>query len=418
MLSKDFLDMLDLFSCAARGEIPERRAINVESVYQSALSHGVSELVFLSLDSLYKSNSITIDSALYKMMKMQTLYSISFDNRSKAVLQAVLQSLHTNGIECYVLKGYAAAANYENPDYRISNDIDLYAGNQDFDTILSVMAQMGFETQDLRGESHHSIFTRQDVKTIEIHQQLYNILPSREYFKNITLSEEFMRIKYSDSFSMNTLGVNDGLLFYTYHLMKHFIDCGVGVRQLMDLLLYVKKYTDSNDWKRYFDKLSDVKFDYFIKTCFRIGIQYLGFTEDIFNQVDGLYDISDSLAERLLEDFQDSGIYGKGNPHLTNFNRYYLKYRSSKNTNRETGCMQTKKQLFFPPKELLNKRYSYTVEHPYLLPVAWLHRIFDFTIALIHKERNINNYLKKPSARTANISVKKRLQLLEEMKMI
>ena len=99
MLSKDFLDMLDLFSCAARGEIPERRAINVESVYQSALSHGVSELVFLSLDSLYKSNSITIDSALYKMMKMQTLYSISFDNRSKAVLQAVLQSLHTNGIE-------------------------------------------------------------------------------------------------------------------------------------------------------------------------------------------------------------------------------------------------------------------------------------------------------------------------------
>lgn len=111
-------------------------------------------------------------------------------------------------------------------------------------------------------------------------------------------------IKTSQGIYITTLGINDGLIFITLHIITHFLIQGVGIRQLMDVLLYMSHYKNTIDWLRYNKLLEYLKYNRFMDNVVGIGVKHLGFAENELPK--GEY--NDSIMQNILLDMENGGV--------------------------------------------------------------------------------------------------------------
>ena len=136
---------------------------------------------------------------------------------------------------------------------------------------------------------------------------------NNELFDKFAFNLEYDYTEPKEKFSVGgrvfyILVINDNLLFLTGHCIRSFIG-GSSIRQMMDLLLYIKQYDDQIDFDRYNKILAVLNYDKLIQAVNFVGTKYFGIN---FEATD------ESYINILLSDCEIRGIFGPANKHATN----------------------------------------------------------------------------------------------------
>ena len=162
--------------------------------------------------------------------------------------------LESAGIPAVVLKGAAAAINYAHPENRCMGDIDLLVLPEDFDRAYHLLTDSGCRPLDSSGYARHvSMFTESGVE-IELHRFFSS---SDNETQNAVLDEMLFKA-FPKRVSCELCGypvsmlppLENGLVLLG-HINQH-LSGGLGLRQIIDWMVYAEKYLDDDMWNNGF----------------------------------------------------------------------------------------------------------------------------------------------------------------------
>ncbi len=158
-------------------------------------------------------------------------------------LVQIVNSYKQNGINPILLKGAGVAYYYENPLHRSCGDIDLYVGIDGYQVANETVVALG-GTNFLSDCEHHSHATLNGV-VIENHRLMAVLFtPTQNRRFNLALSDWYPKDSVAlsiDDFLVDVPPLEFNAQFVFLHLYRHFIEGGVGLRQLCDWAILMDK---------------------------------------------------------------------------------------------------------------------------------------------------------------------------------
>jgi len=377
-MTKSFEQMLYLFGAASRGTEPKIAGkLNIEEIRKYAQEQGIWTVIYTLLFAICP-----------EVIKYQNefLQTISRCMTQKEFTLRVIQSLEKNGISCCMLKGAVVAELYTETDCRVSSDTDILINPEDEERLTAILQKLGYRVEKRAENDHHVKAYHPVGGLLEAHIQLYSHTTQRILFNGLDMyNEPFSTVQIS-GIPIKTLGVNDNLMYLTAHYIKHLTNSGGGVRQMMDLLLYLEAYKDEIDFERYENLLKQLRYEKLIQVVKTVGAKYWGFDYPIAEE---------ELAEKVLKDSAEGGIFGFSTDTRFNFYDAYCSRRTDMSKYRYQLYKWSKSErsffdkVFMPKKDLLDLGYTYA-KNTILMPVAWVHHIID-VLRRRKSEKNVKN---------------------------
>ena len=418
-MTESFFDLVKLFACGTHGKdfVPDHK-IDAKQIFDHGKKQGIWTVAFPVLKKLYEAGYVDVTDE--QMNAYESLFfgiAMNAAMRSETVYAAI-SSLEKQGIECCLLKGEVLSELYSDPSLRISSDTDILIdiNKVSEQQVCKAMEKEGFETKHRPGTSHHAMCTHPVGGLVEFHLSLYDELFEDVWFNNMTVNEEpFRDFVTSGGHTYKTLGITDGAIFVSMHLIKHFLSEGVGVRQLMDTLLYLHHYKADINWDRYKNLMQELKFEKFISLCCHIGEKYLMFESGEFDHLK-TGDFDEFAAEKLFEDMEAGGKFGHDDEWRKDFYKKYTQLRFSRyktgdyDEYMKNWIHEKWYKRLFPPAKAIWNRYTYLKKCKLLLPVAWVQHLFDFA-----KRKTVADAEKMQITDTV---AKERMELIDRLDMI
>ena len=295
----------------------------------------------------------------------------------------LLLHLQEKGLDPAVLKGIICRSLYPKPLLRPSVDEDLLAAPEDRMLFHEALLAEGFtldEDVSLTDEelSYHK---PNSPSYIELHQTPF---PSNAaaYADCNTLFEgalsRTVRVQIEDV-SVRTLSPSDHLLFLLCHAYKHFLHSGVGIRQVCDIVMFVRKNETEINWDWVYAQCRSISIEKFAAALFCIGKTYLG----LETEIPAFQEEVDPLP--LLEDILSGGLYGINDENRLHSSTITLSaVAAEKQGTSSNGYFHT----LFPPYRTMARRYPYVKRCPLLLPISWGQRFVVYVAGVfkVHKK--------------------------------
>ena len=382
-MTKDFINVMHLFSCGAHGIEPDsKREYNINETLRLSSEQGLFPFVFLSLEKLYNNKSLNITPDDFNYLKSQYMQVLFSSMRKNVAVNEAICQLNKKGVHYCMLKGQVLSGLYSVPEARVSGDTDLLLRfPTDEEKACSALKEIGFEIEDRPQNSHHAKCKRQDAGFIELHISLYDKIFEDLWFKNKGEKyEEYISFTTKEGYTYNTLNHTDNAIFITLHAFKHFFSGGVGIRQIMDLLLYNKAYKDKIDWEKYFNTLEKLRFKKLYHHLEAIGNIYFGFEGENPN------DISMETIEEILTDIEIGGVFGKKDKIRSGFLKEATRKRRNKTDEEYDKYIEewidrvNFRKKILPSLSDMSMKYKILKTKKYLLPIFWLTRIFSIIV--------------------------------------
>lgn len=391
-MTKEFEVLMRLVGKAVRGievfaEYCDKELLRQIAIYQNVwtIIYPYSD-IFSPIDKYYEEFILSITSFV-----KQVDYSLN-----------VIKKLHDAGFKVCLLKGISNAVLYPKPQYRISSDTDILIREEDEEKVSEYLKSLGYKVFERDKLMHHFNAYHPIGGIMEVHVKLYQDITKKYIMNNLEPYNEEYRFIEIDGIEVPVLGINDGLVYITAHYIKHFTNSGGGIRQMLDLLLYMEKYSDEIDFSRYDNYLKELHYDKLIDVVKTIGAKYWGFDYPIKYE---------DLAQRLLEDSQNSGLFGDYKGSTRGFYREYCHFRFNNSLVGEIEYMGSDKggllRRIFPTGKYMVDWGTKFAKFKLLLPLAWAWRL------LVVAFRYIMSAFKKQDENTA-----RRLELVRDLGMI
>lgn len=354
-------------------EIKNLQVEDIEELFRLASEHSVFPVIYEQVRQTKAYQDLPNERKQYDKMKIKRLV-IGQTCRTNLFLMLYKELLNLE-IPMLVVKGLVCRNMYSNPDYRQSCDEDILIRKEDFHKLDQALEQRGFLREQIdHPEKEHEITFYNEAKGLylEVHLSLfpeesgaYGRL-NRE-FEDVFESYVIEKIQGVDIY---TLDPTKHMLYLLCHGLKHFLHSGFGIRQLCDMVLFAEKYGDRIDWKQIEISTRRQHMELFWLNLFDIGENYLGFSWKKANLKKPKKIKLDS--EAMLSDLLDSGVYGKSSEERVHSANITLEaVQSSKKR------VSIRRSLF-PSMEYMKMRYPYLKRHGWMLPYAWLERVFGY----------------------------------------
>lgn len=294
---------------------------------------------------------------------------VAQSNRTQFFLE-VYKSLMEKGIHLLVLKGFLVRQLYGDlGDYRPSSDEDLYVRPEEAVWCRMELRKLGFQVtypQDVRKLADPLQEVSLDHISMAMHLELHpnffeqsreDLRLSSRYFKN---SHDHAVPITVDGITLWTLDETHHYLYLFLHLAKHFKGAGVGIKQMLDLLVAEEAWRDKIDWEYIKRAAEELHCGKLYGAILAVGKQ-LGFVpKELFPLRDpGL----------LLADCLEGGVYGLSDP-----SRIYgsVITTAAINNGQNKGILKS----IFPSLEYMARGWAPLKRHPWLLPVGYLKRFY------------------------------------------
>lgn len=286
--------------------------------------------------------------------------NISFWNSIMYEQQEITDLLWEASIPAVVLKGSAAAIYYPVPDYRCMGDIDLIVPPETFDRACALLEQAGCIHEDMLNDRHES-FVKNGIH-IELHRY-FSILNDQEkarYLDNL-IYEGIHRAerKTLGEYSFLMLPRLENGLVLLEHISQH-LESGLGLRQIMDWMLYVNSELDDQFWQDSFCSAAEnIGLKKLALVTTRMCQMYLGLTEEIT----WCRQAEEALCEELMLFIMNHGNFGRkdaGSSKTVSVLYYMRNPFTFLKALQSTGC----------------KTWELLRRYPWLKPFAWLYQIY------------------------------------------
>lgn len=256
------------------------------------------------------------------------------------------------GVRNMVLKGSVLKRVYPRPEIREMSDIDVLIDMEDMEKADAVLNSKGYILHE--SVKHHDVYYKRPYIVLEAHKTLYDkTVDKNQYNYFLNLKERNLRenSKYTYEFS-----IEDFYVYMISHAAKHFYAMGCGIRNLIDVYVYLKEYRDKMDISYVEQELSKCGIKDFALHMEKLAFDWLEGKE------------LDSFYLSLFQYMLDSGIYGKNENGIWNKFAQVNKEKISK--------LELKLWYYFPPLYYMSEYYPWLENKTYLLPIAWIIRFF------------------------------------------
>ena len=307
--------------------------------------------------------------ALFAVTKQQVIGQVLNQTVRSAEFSDLYHKLRSAGLHPIVVKGQLCSRLYPLKDHRISADDDLLIPDGEFMACHEQLLANGLTTDtpaDELASADEVSYTKEGSPLyIELHRHLFD---SSEDAHD-ELNSFFADLQAAEIDGFLAMPPHEHLLYLILHAYKHFVSCGIGLRQFCDIGLWARAYHGEIDWQRLHDQCAAVHAATFAAAAFRIARDYLGIGFDLSAPWDENIDV-----EPLLHDTLCGGVYGSND--LTRLHSSTVTLNAVKASRK--GRKSTVLRTIFPEKTYLESRYPYLKKRPYLLPVAWVQRLAHY----------------------------------------
>ena len=374
-----------------------------EELYHLAEIHSILPIVY---DVLKDNPSFLMNEPELKTKWLQA--SMGFVIKQIQYTSAFLDiynAIINQGIPCIVTKGIILREMYAKKEYRVSGDEDIIIKKEDYHTVCQIFLDHQFYTENEIYDDYIQVTTFIDPAT-KLHIEMHVVLFGKDgFFKNLNsyFSSIFneSKIIQIEGFFIQVMNENDQLLYLICHCFKHFINNGVGLRQIMDIAMYSKLHYDKIDWHRLYAKMKKINGSDFMQCIYSISNDYLDVT---FSQINFPNELIHKIDyQDFLTDIFDSGVFGNHDDKHIYSN---LVVRRILNDKEKKSSIFS---LLFPSAKTLRSGYPILYKKPYLLPYIWVKRALYFN-KRYHQSSKNKDFSMKESMVLGN----KRVELLKK----
>ena len=266
--------------------------------------------------------------------------------------------LKENDIPMVILKGCAAAFYYPNSSQRSMGDIDFLVPPKHFDRAKALLEQNGYAIKDDPRAPRH-MHVLKDGISFEQHRFFSSEGIEVEEYVIEGLSEIEERNIYGSIFPMLPKLAN-GLVLLS-HMVQH-LKTGLGLRQVIDWMMFVHTELDDAFWNTTFRKAaSETGLEIAAITITRLCQLYLGLSESI----QWCKNADKELSEELIENLLSSG----------NFDR-----KRGRGFEVESAMFNIARKGLFQYLQTAGE-YNWKAyhKHKWLKPFAWFYQICRYT---------------------------------------
>ncbi len=217
---------------------------------------------------------------------------------------SLVNLLKDKDISFVILKGTAAAIYYPNPSLRSFGDIDFYVPED-----LLVLVRKLLEENDyifVHSNERHIGYEKNGIE-FELHSRFScNSYNNIDYFVQRGVSHSVEYKICSNSFP--GLPSDENGLVLLGHIMQHLKDWGIGLRQIIDWMMYVHNELDDLAWEEHFKHFAiEAGLEKLAITTTYMCKKWLGLPNDIT----WCNSAEDEVAYQLLIRVLDDGNFGR-----------------------------------------------------------------------------------------------------------
>jgi hypothetical protein len=251
------------------------------------------------------------------LAKMQSLMRSNLFHlmQLKQVLVSSVKLLREHDIEPVVLKGFGLALLYPNPSLRQIGDIDLFIGIDSFHkacTLLRTLPGSYNWGEEIDSGRHYNIEFGNiplEVHRVSADIEDVKLLPHYVAMEKEGLVDHPQRVDYG-GFEISIPSKEFMVFFTFYHAWHHYLETGVGWRQLSDITLALHSYRgqlDLDKLRQWIDTMGVMKP---WQTFGFLLVEYLGLPEAEMP----FYDAScRKRAQKLYRQIMEEGNFKRNN---------------------------------------------------------------------------------------------------------
>lgn len=345
----DYLAELVHAQFESRRPVPIPEGVTLDELYQISVK---GHMDYLILGALLKLDGISEE--WKSVMRQKVMLSVSRTVAQINELKEMRRRFEEKGIVNQPMKGAWMKFIYPSPEMREMSDIDVLIRRDCMEKATAELQDMGYSLA--KSIKHHDIYTKPPFMAIEAHRAMYDRTVDTnqyDYFSDFTRA---MPIENSGcTYNFND---NDFYIYMLAHMAKHFYTMGCGVRNLLDIYVYLNAKGENLD-REYVNGELD-----------KLGLR--AFTEQMealsYVWMDGK--ACSELQQNIFDYMLDGGIYGKDE------NGIWNKFAEEKVKGQEVSKLKLKLWYFFPPMSYMCEYYPILEKQPYLYPATWLIRVY------------------------------------------
>lgn len=345
-------------------EIPQAQW---QELYDLAQQHHISPLIYQAVG---RCPAFASAGSLAAGWKQRSIQLCMLQVRRTEEFWALYEKLTEAHIPALVVKGLICRQVYPNGDLRLSSDEDLLINRVDFLSTHDLFLRSGMALSEENTpilEVYEVPYHSAGALRIELHKSLFPTQSEaygdwNRFFEGcfdrcVTMEVNGRRV--------NTLSPTDHCFYLLCHAFKHFLHSGFGIRQVCDICLFSQTYKAEIDWEQVWQNCREIRCEGFAQAVFNIGAKHLGLDSPVFADTDEM---------PMLEDLLSGGVYGSSSEDRLHSSTITLGAVSAQKSGKSPSPLRSA----FPKREDMEGRYPMLKKRPWLLPVAWGHRIVRY----------------------------------------
>lgn len=229
--------------------------------------------------------------------------------RNDALQEKIIKEFEQKSIPYAVLKGTETRSFY--PEYlmRTSNDIDIYVDPEDIVAATKVLKSLGLEYVKLNSNGEDFEF-KLGSSYVELHTSMGGITKRQKaYFAKIA-----SKIKAERAGSVG-LSQEEQYICAVFHLYKHFITAGAGVRMFLDVYCIGKALkTDRKYIETALEKLDILRFENTITQINEVLFESKEATDEILELLEYIFENGAYGSETAAKHMKYAGVRATDQP--------------------------------------------------------------------------------------------------------
>lgn len=260
--------------------------------------------------------------------------------------EKVFSLLENARIHYLPLKGMLIKKLYPQAEMREMADIDILFDKRRAEAVRDILLKEGYECAAF-GKTNHDIYIKSSFYSLEMHRELFdNVMAPKidAYYSQ----KDFLAPDGSGY--RRRMSEEDLYIYLIAHMYLHYSTAGVGIRPLIDIYLYLKRFGDRLD------------FSYIATEAEKLSLT--AYEASVRNLSQKLWDpqtLSDQEREEL-DYYIFSGVYGKKSQNIRN-----MIDRSLNGEQPLTKWEYIKKRFRLTPRKIQNSPFY--SKHPRLAPL-------------------------------------------------
>lgn len=254
-------------------------------------------------------------------------YVDKVENHNRALDEAAVEissRLAAEGIRSVLLKGQGNAVLYRNPLHRQCGDIDLYVGAANYEKAVGIIRGWKEISNEKPESVKHVGFNYRDM-VLELHREAYFFPDKRSNrlyrpWETEELNKDECHAILGEGRHAGKVTVPpvDFNLFYIFaHAFTHFMQSGLGLRQLCDLAVFIHRHHDEFDIEALQSRLKTFRLEKEWKLFICFLVEILGLPAEEAPLYDGRLGV---MARRMLGRILADGNFGQ-HKNLPDFSR-------------------------------------------------------------------------------------------------